>query len=563
MDIKKEISKSIKKEVKLGLDEVEKLIEKSRLEGGGDYAFPCFLLAVVEKKSPLLIAEELKEKVSLPFGISNTEAKAGYLNFFIDKKILIDDVLKNSGKNVVGKEKKRIMIEFPSPNTNKPLHIGHLRNMAIGESISRILEFFGNKVVRTSLNNDRGVHICKSMVAYGELGKSNSPEKQKKKSDHFVGDYYVLFGQKSMEDEKKWNDKAQECLVRWEQGDKKVISLWKKMNSWALNGFKETYKLYGIKHDREYFESEFYKEGKGIVEKGLMKKIFKKNKDGVVVINIGKQGNEDLGEKIVLRADGTSVYITQDLYLAWLKDKEYKLDGSIYVVGNEQEYHFKVLFYILKKFGFKFSDNLHHLSYGMVMLPEGKMKSREGKIVDADDLILSVQELARKELKSRYKLSKKELEDRSLKITLAAIKYNLLKVDIRKNTIFNPNEAVSFEGDTGPYLLYSYARASSILRKAGNKNKKVSVVDLKKYEERLLKKLSDFEDVLVQAREKLSPTLIANYAYSLSQVFNDFYHNCPVIGSLEEGLRLKLVKSFKDVLKQALNLIGIKEIEEM
>ncbi len=543
---------------KLKREDIERLVEIPPNDEMGDYAFPCFALAKIEKKSPLLIAEELKERLKLGKEISNTSAVAGYVNFFVDKKLLAEGVLKNAVKSDYGsrKVKKRVMVEFPSPNTNKPLHLGHLRNMAIGECVSRILELAGNKVVRANLNNDRGVHICKSMVAYEKFGKGKSPEKIK--SDHFVGGYYVLFNKKAKEEE-SWEGEAQDCLQKWEAGDKKTLALWKKMNKWALDGFEQTYKKFGIKHDVVYNESEIYAKGKEIITTGLEKGVFDKKKDGAIFIDLEK---EKLGEKIVLRADGTSVYITQDLYLAKKKADDFKLDGSIYVVGNEQDYHFKVLFAILRKLGFKFADNLRHLSYGMVELPEGKMKSREGTVVDADDLIEEVQELARRELKKRYNLSKKEIEGRSLKIALAAIKYTLLKIDYQKNMVFNPKEAISFEGDTGPYLLYSYARATSILRKIKGK-KGVKLVDLKKQEVALLKKIGVFPEVVEKAYEGFAPNLIANYCYELASLFNEFYHACPVIGSEEEGFRLKLVGVFRDVMKTSLGLLGIDVVEEM
>jgi len=542
---------------KLKKEKIEKLIEIPPSDELGDYAFPCFSLAKIEKKNPLLVAEELKEKLKLVKGVSNTEAKAGYVNFFIDKKILAEKVLRNYGK-IEKKSKRKIMVEFPSPNTNKPLHLGHLRNMAIGESVSRILEAKGNKIIRANLNNDRGIHICKSMVAYEKFGKNQTPEKQRRKPDHFVGDYYVRFNNE-LKKNKNLEKQAQECLKKWEKGDKEIILLWKKMNKWALDGFKQTYKLFGIKPDKEYFESRIYKKGKKIIDFGLKKKIFEKGRGGEIKIDLEK---EKLGEKVLLRADGTSLYITQDLYLAKLKNEEFKLDGSVYVAGNEQDYHFKVLFSILKKLEFKFADNLHHLSYGMVFLPEGRMKSREGRIVDADDLIEETWKLAKKELEKRERLFKKELENRSLKIALAAIKYFLLKVDISRNMVFNPDEAIGFEGNTGPYLLYSYARASSIIRKAKSK-KKMKIIDLKNEEVRLLKKIAGFSDVVEQAYNQLEPNLIANYSYELASLFNEFYHAHSVLGSEEEGFRLKLVDAFRVTLKKALFLLGIDVLEEM
>jgi arginyl-tRNA synthetase len=543
-------------------EDIEKLLEIPPSSELGDYAFPCFSLAKIFKKNPIEIAKDLANKLKPSKDIEKIQATGAYINFFINPVYFADQVLKikeSYGKSKATKEK--IMVEFASPNTNKPLHLGHLRNMSIGESISRVLELNGKKVIRANLNNDRGVHICKSMLSYKLFGKGKTPSSEKIKSDHFIGDYYVMFSQKSKENP-QLEQEAQGMLVKWEAGDKEVRSLWKKMNTWALDGFKETYSLFGIKFDKEYYESEIYDKAREIVDLGLKKKVFTKREDGAVIINLEK---ENLGEKVILRADGTSIYITQDLYLAKLKDEEFKLDGSIYVVANEQNYHFQVLLAVLKKLGFSFSDNLHHLSYGMVNLPEGRMKSREGTVVDADDLIQETQNLARKELESRYKLSKSELESRSLKIALAAIKYSLLKIDIAKDMIFNPNEAISFEGDTGPYLQYSYARASSILKKSleSKKLKNNKVTKLEVSEIALIKELLAFPQKVEESSLHLSPHIIANYTFSLAQKFSDFYHNCPVIGSENASFRLDLVRKFRLVMSSSLSLLGIDVIEEM
>jgi len=566
--MKKIISKilqiALKKQgLELTIQEIEEKIEISPDSLRGDFAFPCFFLASKLKQNPAEIAIKIKNEIKkLPSEISEIKVVGAYLNFFVDKKILalnlIKEILKNKKYGSNNSEKgKKTSVEFPSPNTNKPLHLGHLRNMAIGESVSRILEFSEAKVFRNSLNNDRGVHICKSMAAYEKYGNHKTPESVKKKSDHFVGDYYVLFSEKKIPDEE-----VQEILRKWESGDKKILSIWKKMNKWALDGFKETYKKYGIKLGKEYFESEIYLKGKELVEQGLKKEVFKKKKDGSVFIDLN---NEKLGEKIVLRADGTSVYITQDLYLAKLKFDELKIDSSIYVVGNEQDYHFNVLVSILKKLKFNFADKIKHLSYGMVVLPEGRMKSREGKVVDADDIIEEIQNLAKKELMLRSKLSEHELESRSLKIALASIKYFLLKTDINKDMLFNPEESIRFDGDTGPYIQYSYARANSILKKSKVKNNlnKFKIETLHPAEIELIKKLSQFKEIVLKSCESLNPSLIAHYSYQLAQNFNEFYHSCPVVDSKEEKFRLALVKVFMQVLKNSLNLLGIDALEEM
>ena len=556
--MKEFIAKLIAKDTKLKKEDIEKLIEIPPSPELGDFAFPCFILAAKFKKNPVQIAQELAKKIHSN-NLEKVESKGPYINFFINKNLFAEQVLEideNFGKQ---KNKGKIMVEFPSPNTNKPLHLGHLRNMSIGESVSRILEFSGSKIIRANLYNDRGVHICKSMLAYKKWGGKKTPEKEKVKSDHLVGDFYVLFNKK-LKENPKLDEEAQEMLRKWESGDKETIELWKKMNSWALSGFKETFKLIGLNFDKEYYESRIYRKAKEIVDLGIKKKVFRRKDDGAVIINLE---SENLGEKVILRADGTSIYITQDLYLAKLKDDEFNLDGSIYVVGNEQNYHFQVLFNILKRLEFKSASKLHHLSYGMVNLPEGRMKSREGNVVDADDLIEKMRDLAKHELKKRYKLNKKEMDSRALKIALASIKYMLLKIDIEKDMIFNPEEAISFEGDTGPYLQYTYARASSILKKSKTHKEKLKIPELSESEIKLIKELLNFKDISEQAEKNLSPHLIANYSFHLAQAFNEFYHSSKVIGSENEAFRLELIKKFRIVMSNSLNLLGIDVLEEM
>ena len=548
--------------------EVENLIEIPPSVDMGDYAFPCFYLASKLNSPPNEIALNIRANIKqIPEGFDEIQTQGPYINFFLNRKKvalnIINEIL--SLKDSYGKfnsdlKNKTTMVEFPSPNTNKPLHLGHLRNMAIGESFSRLSEFAGEKVIRANLNNDRGIHICKSMAAYELYGKNRKPNPKKQKSDHFVGDFYVMFNKKSKQNP-KLEIESHRLLQHWEEGNKKVIALWKKMNKWALDGFKETYFNFGIKHDVEFFESEIYKSGKEIVNQGIKDGVFIKKQDGLVVADLKKEG---LGEKVLLRPDGTSIYMTQDLYLAKLKQKAYKVNKSIYVVANEQNYHFQVLFTLLKKLGFDL-NGLKHLSYGMVNLPEGRMKSREGTVVDADDLIKELQTLVKKELKSRDKLSKIELKEKSLKIALAAIKYFLLRVDTKKDMIFNPKESIDFEGETGPYLLYGYARASSILSKLENKIPS-SIKELKEIEEpevALVKKMEYFRIIVQRAFDELNPSLIANYSYQLTKLFNEFYHSCPVIGSDKEDFRIALVASFKQILGKSLNLMGIEPLEKM
>lgn len=567
--MKKEVAEILKKALKkkninLSLEEIEKLIEIPPSSEIGDFAFPCFSLASKLKMPPEEIAQELRREIgNPPKDFEDIQEIGPYINFFIDRKALALNLIKeilekkeNYGKIPISKNPITTMIEFPSPNTNKPLHIGHLRNMAIGEAVSRISEFNGEKIIRANLNNDRGIHICKSMAAYQMYGKNSKPDKNIK-SDHFVGKYYSMFGQKSEKNE-KLELLSHRLLQLWEQGDSETIQLWKQMNKWALDGFKETYNKFNIYSDIEYFESQIYEKGKEIILQGIKDGIFEKRKDGAVIINLEKEG---LGEKVLLRIDGTSVYITQDIYLAQLKFKDFNLSKSYYITGNEQEHHFQVLFSILKKLGFK--QSLKHLSYGMVRLPEGKIKSREGiSGVSADEIINKVQKFVKKELISRYKLSKKELEQRSLKIALAAIRYPLLKIDINKDMLFNPKESIAFEGNTGPYLLYSYARASSILKKI-KKGKELLLEELDTQEIDLIKKLSEFKDTLEKSYTLLNPALLANYSYSLAQIFNEFYHTCPVIDSEKQEFRIMLVNAFRQVLKNSLFLLGIDILEEM
>lgn len=527
----------------------------------GDFAFPCFVLAKPLSLAPALIAEKLSKLVLEHKCILRVEVVGPYLNLFVNRAyfaIAILDEIDNKkeafGNNVV--DGKTIVIEYPSPNTNKPLHLGHLRNLSIGESLARLLEVNGNKVVRTNLFNDRGVHICKSMLAYQKVGNNAEPDK---KSDHFVGDYYVKFSALAKEDE-NLEKEAQEMLLKWENGDEETLKLWKKMNGWAFEGFKETFELFGIKHDKNYFESEIYQEGKKLVLENLEKGVFTKRKDGAITIDLTADG---LDEKVLLRSDGTSVYMTQDLYLAVLKDADYNYDDSIYIVGNEQDYHFKVLAIVLKKMGF--TKSICHLSYGMISLPQGRMKSREGTVVDADNLIWELCDLAKVEIIERNKeIKPEEAKERALKISLAAIKYKLLKTNVFRDMIFDPKESLSFDGDTGPYLLYSYARANSILAKVlKSEGDFHETVNLEDSEFALIQKIASFPELLRFAGENRNPSLVANYAFELSQIFNEFYHNCQVANSVNTNIRLKLVESFKIVLGKSLNILGIESLEKM
>jgi arginyl-tRNA synthetase len=393
------------------------------------------------------------------------------------------------------------------------------------------------------------------MLAYQKWGKEEIPTDKKIKPDHFVGKFYMLFNKKKT---KKLEAEAQELLKKWEEKDRRTLLLWRLMTNWAIEGFKQTHKKFGIKFDVEFFESKIYKKGKKIILEGVKEGIFEKSRGGEVKINLEEEG---LGEKILLRKDGTSIYIVFDLALAEMKFDKYDLDKSLYVVADEQEYHFNVLFSILKKLGFG-KKEMKHISYGLVNLPHGRMKSREGTVVDADNLIEQIRVMAEKEIKKRGKIPKIKLEKRSIVIALAAIKYMLLRIDIKKSILFNPKESVSFDGDTGPYILYSYARASSIVRKS-EKNETFKIPDLEDKEIELIKKLSMFSEVVIKAGKTLNPSMIANYSYQLCKIFNEFYQLHKVIGSEEETFRLVLTESFRQVLRNALHLLGIETLEEM
>ena len=435
-----------------------------------------------------------------------------------------------------------------------------MRNIVLAQSVQKILQYAGNKVKIVNINNDRGIHICKSMLAYKKFGNNKTPQTEKIKSDHFVGDFYVKFALAEKEDPSLQKE-AQELLLKWESGDKRTMTIWKKMNTWALNGFNKTYKKFNLKIDKQYYESTLYKNGREIIQNQFKKGIVKRKDDGALYIDLSEKG---LGEKILLRADGTSIYITQDIFLALERKKEFNFDRMLYVVANEQEHHFKALFEILKRFGYSWADKLEHLSYGLVLLESGRMKSREGTVVDADDLISELESLARKELDRRYPdLSAKEKVDRASKIAMSALRYHFLKIDRGKDTLFKPEESISFEGNTGPYLLYTYARAKSILRRAKYKKSSFKIPELSHEEKRLVVLLSKFPEELKKAYDALAPNIIANYAYQISQNFNEYYHKNKIIGSDKEEFCLVLVDAFSQVLKNSLNLLGIEVLEQM
>ena len=565
MDFKEELIDLLAKETKLNPDEVSKLLAVPPNDKLGDYAFHCFQLG----KNPKEEAEKLKARIKFPGFISKAEASGPYLNIFLDNAVLAEKVLstvyqeaKNYGKSKI--KSKRIVIEYCGPNTNKPLHLGHLRNLSIGNSVCRILEFAGHEVHPVNIVNDRGIHISQSMLAYQKWGQNKSPDK---KGDHFVGDFYVLFSQKVKENE-SLSGEAQQLLVRWENRDKDVLSLWKKMNSWVLDGFKETYTRFGVSFEKEYFESTYYDLAKEIVFEGLKSGAFKKNKEGAIYAPLEKYGIQD---KIVLREDNTSIYITQDIYLAKMRFRDFKFDQMIYVVASEQKLHFLQLFKIIESLNYNFSDRLYHLSYGLVHLPSGRMKSREGTVIDADDIMDEVENLAGEEINKRHEtLDGKEKSRRAKSISLAAIKFFMLKTDPIKDIIFNPQESMSFEGETGPYLQYAHARACSILRKAKENNysssKYINFSVFKEESEiRLLKLLLRFPEIVHQTAVIMKPHYLAQFLLSLSQTFNEFYHQLAVISEESSIMkaRLLLVDSVRQTLANGLNLLGIEALEEM
>ena len=457
---------------------------------------------------------------------------------------------------------RRVMVEFSSPNTNKPLHLGHIRNNLLGASVSDLLKAAGAEVIKATLVNDRGVHICKSMYAWQERFNGATPESTGKKGDHLVGDCYVEFARMEKEDPSVM-DKVHEMLVKWEEGDPAVRKLWEMMNSWVFAGFEQTYKALGITFDRTYYEHETYLLGKELVQRGLDMGVFVKDPDGSVWCDLTADG---LDRKLLLRSDGTSVYITQDLGTAERRFSEYKLDSHIYVVGDEQNYHFQVLKLILKKLGFDWADQIFHLSYGMVELPEGKMKSREGTVVDADDLIEKMYEEAKATSEESGKLegiSDEEKERLYRQIGLGALKYFILKVDPKKKMLFNPKESIDFNGNTGPFIQYTHARICSILRKAAERELEAALnpaVELSPKEIRLVKILGAYPQKVAEAAAAFSPAVIANYCYDLAKEFNQYYHETPILKEPDEEvlkMRLELISTLAGVLRRGMKILGI------
>lgn len=551
----------------LNADEIETVIEVPSIDINYTYAFPCYKLAKHERNSPNLIAEDLSKTLPVPDFIEKIEAFGPYLNFRIKSELVLKNIFELQEKygniNELAEKKvnsETVVIEYPSPNTNKPLHLGHVRNMLIGNTITNLLKYKGKKVFQVNLNNDRGIHICKSMLAYKKWGKAEEPDT---KSDHYVGKFYVKYSEEEEKNE-KIIEEAKTMLNLWENEDPETRSLWNKMNKWAFEGFKETYQKFNISFDKEYFESNLYKEGKDIILENVKKGILDKTEDGAVIAHLKEKYK--IPDKILLRNDGTSIYITQDIYLAYLKKQEFNYDKSIYVVGNEQDNYFKQLFAVLDMIGFK--EDKHHLSYGMISLPEGKMKSREGTVVDADDIVQEMQYLAYKEVSRRYPdLSDEEKDRRAHIIGLAALRFFILKFSPKSNFVFNPEESISFEGETGPYIQYCYARIESILRKSKEEidlNINFNLLNHEK-ELKLLKQLTIFPEIVNNSANLYATHLIPQYLLTACQIFNSFYSACPVISNDKEleKTRLLLIKCVQIIIKIGLNILGIETLNKM
>ncbi|MCI5483366.1 MAG: arginine--tRNA ligase [Bacteroidales bacterium] len=545
----------------------------TRKDFEGDYTLVVFPLLKTSHKSPVdtgnAIGGWLVENCP---EISAFNAVQGFLNLSLSNvywRETLDAVHSDGTFGQLPSTGRRIMVEFSSPNTNKPLHLGHVRNNLLGASISNLLKAAGNEVIKTTLVNDRGVHICKSMYAWQERFDGATPESTGKKGDHLVGDCYVEYAKMEKEDPSVI-DKVHEMLVKWEEGDPEVRKLWEMMNGWVFDGFEQTYKSLGITFDKTYYEHDTYLLGKEIVQRGLQMGVFVKDPDGSVWCDLTADG---LDRKLVLRSDGTSVYITQDMGTAERRFSEYSLDSHIYVVGDEQIYHFQVLKLILKKLGYEWADQIYHLSYGMVELPEGKMKSREGTVVDADDLIQKMYDEAKATSEESSKLDSLSDEEKDKLygiIGLGALKYFILKVDPRKKMLFNPKESIDFNGNTGPFIQYTHARICSILRKAAERGIELggvpAEVELSPKEIRLVKILSAYPQKVQEAADSFSPAVLANFSYELAKEFNQYYHDTPILKEENREvlvMRLSLIDTLASVLRKAMAILGIELPDRM
>lgn len=562
-------------------------IQSTRKEFEGDYTLVVFPLIKSLKKKPEDIGQEIGDYLLAQQQIAAYNVVKGFLNLSLKDS----DFLSNFDQNVnnptyglatAGENAKTVMVEYSSPNTNKPLHLGHVRNNLLGYAVAEIIKASGANVIKTQIVNDRGIHICKSMIAWEKFGNGETPETSGIKGDHLVGKYYIEFDQHYREQIKTLMSQgmteeeakkqapifleAQEMLRKWEANDAEVRALWEKMNTWVYDGFEETYRRLGVDFDEYLYESNTYILGKDLVEEGLANGVFYRKEDGSVWIDLTEDG---LDEKLVLRSDGTSVYITQDFGTAVERFKKHKLNELIYVVGNEQDYHFKVLFLILKKLGYDWADHLEHLSYGMVDLPHGKMKSREGTVVDADDLMQEIYETAKEISEELGKLdgyTQTEKEKLYEIIAMGALKYFILKIDPKKRILFDPKESVDFNGNTGPFIQYTYARIQSLLRKETPQKMDWTNLQLSLLEKEILRALNDFEETIQKAAKELSPAIIANYVYDLVKLFNSFYQNTPILKFEDERtkhFRLNLSLMVANTIESGLRLLGIGVPERM
>ena len=565
-----ELARLISKKFDLDKEKVLNLIEVPPNPEMGDFAFPCFTLAKALKKSPAQIASENTD-FKADF-LKEVKAVGPYINFFIKNEEVAKRITSTRGsitsaieqpiKTKVSTDKKEVVvIESPSPNTNKPLHLGHVRNMLLGKATRNLYKELENKIIITEIVNDKGIHICKSMLAYKLFGEGETPESSGVKGDHFVGKYYVKFESEAKKDP-YLHEKAKEMLIKWEQGDEETVNLWEKMRRWCVKGFEETYSAFNMNIDIRYNESNIYKDGKKIVKEGLDKGVFKKEEDGAIYVDLESEG---LGKKYLQRSDGTSIYITQDIFLGKKRFEELNMDRMIYVVASEQDYHFKVLFKIFKLLNYDFSDKCYHLSYGMVHLPSGRMKSREGTVVDADKFRSEVIGIARKELEERYELEEKELNHRAEVIGMGALKFFILKYDSHKDMTYNPEESLSFSGETGPYVQYTYSRICSIFRKTKEKPALNPEMLSENLEKQLIFKLQNYENVIKKAASNYKPNMICSYLLELSQLTTQYYHEHQIISEDKklEASRLFLLDKVRETLKHGLKVLDINVLEEM
>lgn len=565
-------------------------LQKTRSEFEGNLTLVVFPFLKISKKNPEQTAQEIGQYLADHCeAVAGFNVVKGFLNLVIAPAAwlaLLNDINADEhyGERQANENSPLVMIEYSSPNTNKPLHLGHVRNNLLGWSLAQIMQANGNRVVKTNIVNDRGIHICKSMLAWLKYGNGETPETSGKKGDHLIGDYYVAFDKHYREEVKQLVEsgmdeeqakqeaplikEAHEMLVKWENNDPEVRALWQKMNNWVYAGFDETYKKMGVSFDKIYYESQTYLKGKAKVEEGLAKGLFERHADNSVWADLT---NEGLDQKLLLRSDGTSVYMTQDIGTAEMRFQDYPIDKMIYVVGNEQNYHFQVLSILLDRLGFKWGKELVHFSYGMVELPNGKMKSREGTVVDADDLMALMVSDAKKtseELGKFDDMSEDERNEIARIVGMGALKYFILKVDARKNMLFNPEESIDFNGNTGPFIQYTYARIRSILRKAGEQGVSEAPLNavLSDKETELIQKMSEYGAAVEQAGKDYSPSGIANYCYELTKVFNQFYHDYSILNEADEQkklVRLVIARNVAKVIRNGMALLGIEVPERM